>query len=276
MAVEESQQFCAQCQRFVLARRPGTNHIFHLLMCVFTCGLWVIVWFLSSAKMGGWRCSVCGGMQFGQAYGAPQVAGPAPPVKSGPPRALMLIGVALGGFVAIVFLLVMCSGVTQGVRQAATQEAQRQNAVAASEARARENAAAAVKPAWQPAPDVAAIAEIIAGKVTPLGVDKTGTELTISRFSVPGWSISELAMYKKSPGAWSLHLEGPDCSADRWAPTVDLIEDEGDKPLNTQWYRLQGGPLNGLLVMAKTKSQPCMWNLATSDYAAQRGWKHTR
>jgi hypothetical protein len=268
VAVEESQQFCAQCQRFVLARRPGTNHIFHLLMCVFTCGLWVIIWFLSSAKVGGWRCSVCGGMQFGQAYGSPQVAGVAA-VKSGPPRALMLLGAGIGGFFALVLLIGMCSA-------AGRRQAERNATVAESEARMRDNAAAAAKPAWQAQPDVVALAEIFAGKVTPLGVDKTGDTLQISRFSVPSWPTAELAMAKKSPGAWSMHLEGTDCSADRWAPKVVLIEDEGDKPLSTQWYRLEGGPLNGLLVMAQTKSQPCMWNIATTDYAVFRGWKHKR
>jgi hypothetical protein len=266
VAVEESQQFCAQCQRFVLARRPGTNHIFHLLMCVFTCGLWVIIWFLSSAKVGGWRCSVCGGMQFGQAYGAPQVAG-AVPVKSGPPRALMLVGAGIGGFFALVLLIGMCSA-------AASKKAARDATVAESEARMRENAAAAAKPTWQPGADVAALETILAGSVKPLGVDKTGDALEIERYSVPGWPVAQIARSKKVPRAWGIYLDGATCSVDRLAPSATLREDEGNLPMSAQWYRLHGGPLDGMIAYGATKSSPCNWNIGTPEYAALRDWKH--
>jgi hypothetical protein len=61
-AYEETQIHCTMCQRQVLAKRPGTNHVLHLLMCVFTCGLWALVWLLITATTGNkpWRCSVCG------------------------------------------------------------------------------------------------------------------------------------------------------------------------------------------------------------------------
>jgi hypothetical protein len=61
---EETQKFCSNCQRHVLARRPGTNHILHLLMVLFTCGVWALVWAGQSVKFGGWRCSFCGGTQL--------------------------------------------------------------------------------------------------------------------------------------------------------------------------------------------------------------------
>lgn len=63
-AFEETQKFCLTCNRLCLAHRAGTSHVFHLLMCLFTCGLWVIVWALSAVKIGGWRCVTCGGARF--------------------------------------------------------------------------------------------------------------------------------------------------------------------------------------------------------------------
>ncbi len=61
---EETQKFCNQCNRLVVARRQGTNHILHLLLSLVTCGLWLLVWGASSVKFGGWRCSFCGGTQL--------------------------------------------------------------------------------------------------------------------------------------------------------------------------------------------------------------------
>ncbi len=40
--------------------RPATSHLLHLFLTICTGGLWVIVWFISSFKMGGWKCDQCG------------------------------------------------------------------------------------------------------------------------------------------------------------------------------------------------------------------------
>lgn len=265
MAVEESQQFCAQCQRYVLARRPGTNHVFHLLMCVFTCGLWVIVWFLSSAKVGGWRCSVCGGMQFGQAYGAPQVAGAAP-AKSGPPRGLLIAGVSIGGFFALVFLVSLCSVMRKP-----------QASVAASPTVASRAAEKRQAESWKSAPDVEDVGSIRADQLKPEHVDRTGDKLEVSRFHVRGWSLATKARFKSERAAWAVSLEGgggDSCRGEHWAPYATLIEDEGNRPLSSKWYRLGGGPLDGLIARAATDCS--MWHFGTPEYAALQGWKHTR
>lgn len=60
MFYDETSKFCDYCNKQVLARRKGTNHILHFLLTVFTLGFWLIIWFLSSIKIGGWRCSLCG------------------------------------------------------------------------------------------------------------------------------------------------------------------------------------------------------------------------
>lgn len=265
MAVDEAQQFCTHCQRYVLARRPGTNHVFHLLMCVFTCGLWVIIWFLSAAKVGGWRCSICGGTQFGYA----QTAGAA--AKSAVPRALMLLGVGLGGFFALVIGIGMCSAARQ--RQKAGDVA-----VAESEARMRENAAAAALPAWQAAPDVVALGAIRSGQVKPTGTDRTGTKLEVQNHNVPGWKLSTFAFYKASPSAWKLSVEGGTgelCKPEHWAPAAQSLEVEGMLPLHATWYRLSGGPLDGLIVKGFVNTPECMFHFATVEYAKLQGWEHS-
>ncbi len=60
MAVQEASGYCGECDRQVLVRRPGTNHLLHLVLTVLSAGLWLIVWLGVSVKFGGWRCSRCG------------------------------------------------------------------------------------------------------------------------------------------------------------------------------------------------------------------------
>lgn len=61
MAIQEKSGYCKSCQKNVLMRRQGTNHILHLLLSIVTCGFWVIIWILTSIKVGGWKCPNCGG-----------------------------------------------------------------------------------------------------------------------------------------------------------------------------------------------------------------------
>lgn len=60
MAQQSKQGFCKTCNQMRLVNRPGTNHILHLLLSIITGGIWLIVWILTSVKIGGWRCSQCG------------------------------------------------------------------------------------------------------------------------------------------------------------------------------------------------------------------------
>ena len=61
MGYDEAAGYCDQCRRGRLIRRKETNHLLHLFLTLFTLGLWVVIWVLSSIKFGGWRCSQCGG-----------------------------------------------------------------------------------------------------------------------------------------------------------------------------------------------------------------------
>ena len=61
MAYQEKSGFCKSCDKQVMVRRKGTNHILHLLLTVFTAGIWLPIWLLSCFRFGGWRCTQCGG-----------------------------------------------------------------------------------------------------------------------------------------------------------------------------------------------------------------------
>lgn len=60
MATERKRGFCKSCSQNRPVSRPSTNHILHLLLSIITCGLWIVVWILTSIKIGGWRCETCG------------------------------------------------------------------------------------------------------------------------------------------------------------------------------------------------------------------------
>ena len=60
MVHQESTGFCQVCNKNMLLRRKGTNHILHLILSLITGGLWIIIWVLVTIKVGGWRCTTCG------------------------------------------------------------------------------------------------------------------------------------------------------------------------------------------------------------------------
>jgi len=62
MSFQETSKFCKYCNRQVLARKKGINHILHLLLTIFTSGIWIIAWILCVAENNNdnWRCGICG------------------------------------------------------------------------------------------------------------------------------------------------------------------------------------------------------------------------
>jgi hypothetical protein len=59
MSIQKAKKTCPNHQS-VLAERPGTNHILHLILSLITGGLWLIVWIGVAIKFGGWQCPICG------------------------------------------------------------------------------------------------------------------------------------------------------------------------------------------------------------------------
>ncbi len=66
MSDEKIRGFCKDCNKFVVAFRSKPNHVLHLLLSIFTLGLWVFVWIGLSIKIGGWKCSECGSKRISQ------------------------------------------------------------------------------------------------------------------------------------------------------------------------------------------------------------------
>jgi hypothetical protein len=60
MAVHKERQYCPEDDAMVLAERQAPNHILHLLLTVFTAGLWLIAWLLVVATAPPFRCPRCG------------------------------------------------------------------------------------------------------------------------------------------------------------------------------------------------------------------------
>jgi ribosomal protein S14 len=61
MATNHTMHFCKRCGRPTPHVQPATHHVFHLLMCVLTLGLWVGIWVLAGVANSSQRtCAVCG------------------------------------------------------------------------------------------------------------------------------------------------------------------------------------------------------------------------
>lgn len=84
MPIEEAGGWCDYCQRPVLGRRQGVNHVVFALLTLFSCGLFGLVWILLSlvGSNAPYSCPTCGhqiraGASGPAALGA--AAAPAPP-----------------------------------------------------------------------------------------------------------------------------------------------------------------------------------------------------
>ena len=60
MGIEYSTGFCEHCNDNVKIQRKTPNHIFHFIMSILTCGIWLLVWACLSSEKDSWRCSRCG------------------------------------------------------------------------------------------------------------------------------------------------------------------------------------------------------------------------
>lgn len=62
MGVEKSRRYCPEDDRMVLAEKPGTNHVLHLILTLLTVGFWVIIWVMVSLNnaSNSYRCPHCG------------------------------------------------------------------------------------------------------------------------------------------------------------------------------------------------------------------------
>ena len=108
MSFRESSGYCHVCQRQVLVRKETPSNTFHLLMCVFTCGLWVFVWiganFLNLFAK--YRCTNCGTQltsDMGQVRDTGLAAGDTGPGMFGQPESPAVISPR-----KVVVILLLC------------------------------------------------------------------------------------------------------------------------------------------------------------------------
>lgn len=59
--MEEASGRCDYCQRPVLGRREGINHVLYAILTLFSCGLFGLVWIVSFFTRGEYACPTCGG-----------------------------------------------------------------------------------------------------------------------------------------------------------------------------------------------------------------------
>lgn len=60
MGTEYSTAYCKHCDDNVKTIRKTPSHLFHLIMSVLTCGVWLLVWASVASEKETWRCSQCG------------------------------------------------------------------------------------------------------------------------------------------------------------------------------------------------------------------------
>lgn len=52
---------CKACQKLTMHVQPGTSHVLHLLLAVFSFGLWLPVWILVTLNASTEaQCTICG------------------------------------------------------------------------------------------------------------------------------------------------------------------------------------------------------------------------
>ena len=60
MPFREATGYCHGCTRQVLVRQETTNNVLYAILTLFSCGLWAIVWIISSMSSRPWLCTICG------------------------------------------------------------------------------------------------------------------------------------------------------------------------------------------------------------------------
>jgi len=71
MPTQEDSGFCKFCDKQTMIRRKSTNHLLHVIITIILgvvtlpllgvgAVFWIIIWILSSIRIGGWRCTQCG------------------------------------------------------------------------------------------------------------------------------------------------------------------------------------------------------------------------
>jgi len=56
----KKRKWCKECNTHVLGEAKDTSHLFHLVMCFITFGMWLLVWGVLLILPKTYRCPNCG------------------------------------------------------------------------------------------------------------------------------------------------------------------------------------------------------------------------
>jgi len=61
MATSQVMHYCRGCKAMKMHVQPATSHVLHLLLSLFTFGIWIVIWILAAVSNASQKtCSVCG------------------------------------------------------------------------------------------------------------------------------------------------------------------------------------------------------------------------
>ena len=60
--MEMWQTYCPNCQKLVLGQRETVNTVAYVLLTLFSCGFWLIIWWIMAAtfRQRPFLCTICG------------------------------------------------------------------------------------------------------------------------------------------------------------------------------------------------------------------------
>jgi hypothetical protein len=116
VAIEEASGYCDYCQRPVLGRRQGLNHVVFALFSLFSCGLFLIVWAVLAILHSGdqYACPTCGSRVRAGARGpfsATELASPAPLPPPRLTRTSLLIASAVVAVPILIGLAILAGNI---------------------------------------------------------------------------------------------------------------------------------------------------------------------
>lgn len=59
MGQKQTGRYCNHCKKNIMATKTTPNHILHLILTIFTAGMWGVVWMILYFKES-FRCTECG------------------------------------------------------------------------------------------------------------------------------------------------------------------------------------------------------------------------
>lgn len=164
--------------------------------------------------------------------------------------------------VAAVGLPLLLCGTCGGLYAIGHEKAEKDRAaLAASSSTHAAPTASVYKPTWL-ARQLALISDDPNGQ-RPVSVDRTGRKTNTWVYETfPGWQLIQFVRSKSNVDAWRFELDGGPCSAiQQLGPSVLELGADG-----SGWYKVVGGPLDGLRMKVFRQGGSCNLLPGTREY----------